>query len=100
MGTILVPLFAHRRPAAPPVQAAYAEGLHSHRTSAVFKAQQPGRRTHSKARTSSWRYMLGPPTGGLCQQVLQLLLPELCIIGGEVPAGVFARRDQEQPSIL
>jgi ERF superfamily len=27
MGTILVPLFAHYRPAAPPVQAAYAEGL-------------------------------------------------------------------------
>src|ERR1700722_3337268 len=29
MGTILVPLFAHYRPAAPPVQAAYAEGLRS-----------------------------------------------------------------------
>jgi hypothetical protein len=27
MGTILVPLFAHYRPTAPPVQAAYAEGL-------------------------------------------------------------------------
>src|SRR5271154_103651 len=27
MGTILVPLFAHYRPAAPPVQAAYAERL-------------------------------------------------------------------------
>ena len=27
MGTILVPLFAYYRPAAPPVQAAYAEGL-------------------------------------------------------------------------
>jgi hypothetical protein len=27
MGTILVPLFAHYRPAAPLVQAAYAEGL-------------------------------------------------------------------------
>ena len=29
MGTILMPLFAHYRPAAPPVQAAYAEGLRS-----------------------------------------------------------------------
>jgi hypothetical protein len=46
------------------------------------------------------RYMLSPPTGGLCQKVLQLLLPELCIIGGEVPARVFALRDQEQPSVL
>jgi argininosuccinate lyase len=27
MGTILVPLFTHYRPAAPLVQAAYAEGL-------------------------------------------------------------------------
>ena len=27
MGTILVPLFAHYRPTAPLVQAAYAEGL-------------------------------------------------------------------------
>ena len=27
MGTILVPLFAHYRPTAPPVQAAFAEGL-------------------------------------------------------------------------
>jgi hypothetical protein len=27
MGTILLPLFAHYRPAAPPVQAAYTEGL-------------------------------------------------------------------------
>jgi len=29
MGTILVPLFAHYRPTAPLVQAAYAEGLHT-----------------------------------------------------------------------
>jgi hypothetical protein len=29
MGTILVPLFAHYRSAAPLVQAAYAEGLHA-----------------------------------------------------------------------
>jgi len=43
---------------------------------------------------------LAPPTGGRRQQVLQLLLPELCKRGGEVPARVFARRDQEQSSVL
>jgi hypothetical protein len=33
MGAILAPLFAHYRPAAPPVQAAYAEGLRNMRRS-------------------------------------------------------------------
>src|SRR3984957_912388 len=36
MGTILVPLFAHYRPTAPPVQAAFAEGLQSLRRKDVL----------------------------------------------------------------
>ena len=69
MGTILVPLFAHYRPTAPPVQAAFAEGLLAN--SASFPCTDYINEAVTAPRPTAWAinrilallFVLGPPEG-------------------------------------